>query len=89
MAGVSWPQHVAFLDTHSLRRNIIRSIGDQLRPIADHPALLLAAIGNEIPAGIVRWHGRRHVEQFLRVAFDAARSVAPDVPLTYVNFPPT
>jgi len=35
MAGVSWPQHVAFLDTHSLRRNIIRSIGDQLRPIGD------------------------------------------------------
>jgi len=89
MAGVSWPQHVAFLDTHSLRRNIIRSIGEQLRPIANHPALLLAALGNEIPAGIVRWHGRRRVEQFLRAAFDEARRVAPDVPLTYVNFPPT
>jgi GT2 family glycosyltransferase len=89
MAGVNWPQHVAFLDDRSLRLEIIRAIGDQVRAIANHPALLLTSIGNEIPAGVVRWHGRRHVEAFLRAAFDEARSAAPDMLLTYVNFPPT
>jgi len=89
MAGVSWPQHIAFLDDRSLRRDIIRSIGEQVRSIADHPAVLLTAIGNEIPAGIVRWHGRRNVEDFLRAAFDKARDAAPEMLLTYVNFPPT
>jgi len=89
MAGVSWPQHIAFLDDRSLRRDIIRSIGEQVRSIADHPAVLLTAIGNEIPAGIVRWHGRRNVEAFLRAACDKARDAAPGMLLTYVNFPPT
>ena len=89
MAGVSWPQHVAFLDDRSLRRAIIRAIGEQVRSIANHPAVLLTAIGNEIPAGVVRWHGRRNVEAFLRAAFDEARDVAPEMLFTYVNFPPT
>jgi len=89
MVGVSWPQHVAFLDDRSLRRDIIRGIGTQVRSIASHPAVLLTAVGNEIPAGIVRWHGRRNVEEFLRAAFDEARDAAPDMLLTYVNFPPT
>ena len=89
MAGVSWPQHVAFLDDRSLRRDIIREIGEQVRSIANHPAILLTAIGNEIPAGVVRWHGRRNVEAFLRAAFDEARDAAPEMLLTYVNFPPT
>ena len=89
MVGVSWPQHIAFLDDRSLRRDIIRAIGAQVRSIANHPAVLLTAIGNEIPAGVVRWHGRRNVEGFLRAAFDEARDAAPDMLLTYVNFPPT
>ena len=89
MAGVSWPQHVAFLDDRSLRRAIIRAIGEQVRSIANHPAVLLTAIGNEIPAGVVRWHGRRNVEAFLRAAFDEARDAAPEMLFTYVNFPPT
>jgi GT2 family glycosyltransferase len=89
MVGLTWPQHVAFLDDRRLRRGILRTIGTQTRSVAIHPALLLIAIGNEIPPGVVRWHGRRRVETFIRDAFDAARSAAPHVLLTYVNYPPT
>jgi hypothetical protein len=28
--------------------------------------LLGYTVGNEIPPGIVRWHGRRRIERFLR-----------------------
>ena len=89
VAGLAWPQHVAFLDDRRLRRDIIRSIGAQARAVAGHPALLLLAVGNEIPPPVVRWHGARSVERFIRAAVDEARSAAPDVPLTYVNYPPT
>ena len=57
--------------------------------LAQHPATLLVAIGNEIPAGIVRWHGASRVEQFLRETYDEAKAAAPDAVLAYVNYPPT
>jgi GT2 family glycosyltransferase len=89
MAGLAWAHHVAFVDDRLLRRAIIRDIGLQARSVAGHPALLLLAVGNEIPPSVVRWHGQRPVESFIRAAFDEARCAAPGVPLTYVNYPPT
>ncbi|MEO1959966.1 MAG: extracellular solute-binding protein, partial [Paracoccus sp. (in: a-proteobacteria)] len=50
---------------------------------------LLFALGNEIPAGIVRWHGHRRIERFLRELYEDVKAAAPDSLLTYVNFPPT
>ncbi len=47
------------------------------------------ALGNEIPPGVVRWHGRLRVERFLRALFERAKDAAPDALFTYVNFPPT
>ena len=61
MAGLAWPQHVAFLDDRQLRANILRNIGRQAKAAARHPAVLLMAIGNEIPPAVVRWHGRARV----------------------------
>src|SRR5687768_14080036 len=52
MAGLAWPQHVAFLDDRHLRRDILRTIAEQTRSIARHPALLLTAVGNEIPPAV-------------------------------------
>jgi GT2 family glycosyltransferase len=89
MAGLAWPQHVAFLDDRQLCRDIIRTLAAESAAIARHPALLLTAIGNEIPPAVVRWHGKARVEAFIRSAVDAVRHVAPDMLLTYVNYPPT
>ena len=49
----------------------------------------MVALGNEIPASVVRWHGRARVEQFLRELYDDAKAASPDTLFTYVNFPPT
>jgi GT2 family glycosyltransferase len=89
MAGLAWAQHVAFLEDRQLCRQIIRTIAAQAAAIARHPALLLTAVGNEIPPSVVRWHGTRRVEQFIRAAVDAVRDVAPRMLLTYANYPPT
>src|SRR6185312_12258049 len=52
-------------------------------------AALMFAVGNEIPPAIVRWHGHRAIERFLRELYDDVKSAAPESLLTYVNFPPT
>ena len=87
--GVPWAQHVAFLDdrrrARAVRREIVREVGR----LARHPSTLLVAVGNEIPAGVVRWHGAARIERFLQDVHDDVKQSAPDVLLTYVNYPPT
>jgi hypothetical protein len=62
MAGLPWEQHVAFLEERKVARRIEDSVRAGVRSVREHPALLCFSIGNEIPAPIVRWHGRRRVD---------------------------
>jgi len=89
MVGLPWSQHVAFLDDRALMRTIRREIVAKVVELGDHPAILAFALGNEIPAGVVRWHGRMRVERFLRDLYTSAKSKSPESLFTYVNFPPT
>ena len=88
-AGVPWAQHVAFLDDRRLARAVRKDIVSDVRRLSRHPATLLVAIGNEIPSGVVRWHGASRIERFLQDVYDDAKQAAPDALLTYVNYPPT
>jgi GT2 family glycosyltransferase len=51
--------------------------------------VLCYAIGNEIPASIVRWHGRTRVERYLERLYHAAKLEDPGALVTYVNYPST
>ncbi|MGD9902576.1 MAG: glycosyltransferase [Vicinamibacterales bacterium] len=89
MVGLPWAQHIAFLDDARTLRDVRRAVVDGARAVADHPAVALVALGNEIPASVVRWHGQSRIEAFLRELYDDAKAAAPDTLFTYVNFPPT
>ena len=89
MVGIPWMQHVAFLDDRATNRSITKQIVSTVRELGSHPAVALFALGNEIPPGVVRWHGRLRVERFLRGLFRRAKNAAPEALFTYVNFPPT
>jgi GT2 family glycosyltransferase/DNA-binding beta-propeller fold protein YncE len=89
MVGLPWSQHVAFLDDRTLRRAIRRELAAKVAELGDHPAVAFFALGNEIPPGVVRWHGRVRVERFLRDLYDDAKTASPQSLFTYVNFPPT
>ncbi|MFL2433872.1 MAG: glycosyltransferase [Vicinamibacterales bacterium] len=89
IVGIPWMQHVAFLDDRARTQSIRHEIVNDVSTIAEHPATLLVALGNEIPPGVVRWHGASRIETFLRNVYDDTKAVAPDVLLTYVNYPPT
>src|SRR4030095_14093813 len=89
LVGLPWSQHVAFLDDRKLRRQIRSELVSRAAELGDHPAVLAFALGNEIPPGFVRWHGRLRIERFLRRMYEDCKQAAPDSLLTYVNFPPT
>jgi hypothetical protein len=78
MAGVAWPQHVAFLDDRDQRRDIRRMVARAARDLSRHPAIGIIALGNEIPAPVVRWHGHKKIEAFLRPLHAEAKDLAPE-----------
>lgn len=89
MVGLPWEQHVAFLDDRRRARDIEERVRRGVRACAGHPAVLCYAVGNEIPAPIVRWHGARRVERFLWRLYSAAREEDGGGLVTYVNYPST
>ena len=89
MIGLPWSQHVTFLDDSSMCRQIRHDVDREVRRLANHEAVLLFAIGNEVPSSIVRWHGRDRFERFLGDLYRTAKTAAPDRLVTYVNYPPT
>lgn len=89
MVGLPWEQHVAFLDDAGRADDIERRVREGVRACARHPAVLCYAVGNEIPASIVRWHGRQRVEAFLERLVGAVKAEHPGSLVTYVNFPTT
>lgn len=89
MVGLPWEQHHAFLEDEERAADVERRVREQVAGSAGHPAVLCYAVGNEIPAPIVRWHGRRRVERFLHRLYRAVKEEAPEALATYVNYPTT
>jgi GT2 family glycosyltransferase len=89
MVGLPWEQHITFLDDAARVETIKQRVREGVRACAGHPAVLCYSIGNEIPASIVRWHGKRKVERFLHHLYRAAKSEDPEALFTYVNYPTT
>lgn len=91
MIGLSAEQYVGHLLDRpfgSLGR-IKREIRKKVRSCASHPAVLCYALGNEVPAQMVRFIGPRKIERYLRVLCDAVREEDPGALVTYVNYPTT
>lgn len=89
MVGLPWEQHVAFLDDKERVRSIEERVREGVKKCAGHPSILCYAIGNEIPAPIVRWHGAARVECFLKRLYKIAKEEDPGALVTYVNYPST
>ena len=89
LVGLPWEQHVAFLEKRGRPRDIERRVREGVRACAGHPAVLAYAVGNEIPSPIVRWHGRRRIERFIKRLYRAVKQEDPQALVTYVNYPTT
>jgi glycosyltransferase involved in cell wall biosynthesis len=89
MVGLPWEQHVTFLDDRRRANDIVKRVREGVRTCANHPALLAYAVGNEIPAPIVRWHGHRKIERFIHRLYQAVKTEDSTALVTYVNYPST
>jgi GT2 family glycosyltransferase len=89
MVGLSAEQYIGYLIDEAGAPDIEELIRAKVRTCAGHPALLCYAIGNEIPASIVRWLGRRRVERYLERTYRLVKEEDPGGLVTYVNYPST
>jgi glycosyltransferase involved in cell wall biosynthesis len=89
MAGLPWEQHINFLKSKARINDILSNIRKGVVSCANHNALLCFAIGNEIPAQIVRWLGAAQTEKFLKRIYDVVKQVDENALVTYVNYPTT
>jgi glycosyltransferase involved in cell wall biosynthesis len=89
MIGLNWGEHMAFLGEPRRIKEIEGRVRTWVRSCSGHPAVFCYIIGNEIPASIVRWHGRHRVEKFIEGLYRIAKEEDPDALVTYVNYPST
>jgi O-antigen biosynthesis protein len=89
MIGLSAEQMVGYLIDKKKSPDLKAIIQDKVRTIAGHSALLCIALGNEIPASIVRWVGRKKIERYLKNVYEWVKEIDPVTPVTYVNYPTT
>ena len=90
MIGLPVERYIGFLaDGSKDAADIEEVVRAGVRACAGHPAVLCYAIGNEIPASVARWFGRRRVERYLERLYRAAKADAPGSLVTYVNYPST
>ena len=90
MVGLSAEQYIGFLiDRRRDAPDIADLVRAKVQSCAGHPALLCYALGNEIPAPMARWLGRRKVERYLERLYRVVKEADPDGLVTYVNYPTT
>jgi O-antigen biosynthesis protein len=66
-----------------------RAVSETMERCAGRPGVLAVAVGNEIPADLVRLHGIGRVEDILSALVGEVHSADPGMPATYVNYPTT
>src|SRR5205823_4327868 len=69
--------------------DIAEIVRAKVRTCAGHRALLCYSLGNEIPAPIARWLGRRKIERYLERLYRVVKEEDPGALVTYVNYPTT
>src|SRR3989475_2769325 len=90
MIGLSAEQYVGYLIDRPPRAPDVEAlIRERVRACAGHPALLCYALGNEIPALVARWLGRRKVERYLERLYRIVKQEDPGGLVEYVNYPTT
>jgi O-antigen biosynthesis protein len=89
MVGLSAEQQVGHLIDRGRVPGLQALIRHRVRECRGHPALLCYAVGNEIPAPIVRWLGRSRVVRYLESIYRIVKDEDPDALVTYVNYPTT
>jgi glycosyltransferase involved in cell wall biosynthesis len=92
MAGIFWPdwRYLVGNSGRDLRR-VSREARDEVRRearrLAGRDEVLALALGNEVPADVLRWYGTNRLARKLDELVDVVRQEDPDALVTYANYP--
>jgi O-antigen biosynthesis protein len=94
LMGVWWddPRYLDPTDSGSWQEMASEArdaVKDAVESYVGHPSVLAFVLGNEIPGAVVRWHGRRRIEDLLRSLYERGKDVASEALLSYANYPTT
>ncbi|HLQ38399.1 MAG TPA: glycosyltransferase [Planctomycetota bacterium] len=89
VADFCWGMRACELDCRGSVRAALDWTRRHARRLADHPALLMFGIGNEVPPLLVRWYGRARFSRHLRELCCVVKEEVPHAIVTYANHPPT
>jgi ABC-type multidrug transport system fused ATPase/permease subunit/glycosyltransferase involved in cell wall biosynthesis len=94
LVGLDYPDwRIERTPGRQARRRVLeagrQAAAEAMERCAFDPAVLAIAVGNEIPADLVRLHGAHAVEDILSELIEYVHMVDPAMPATYVNYPGT
>jgi O-antigen biosynthesis protein len=89
LVGLGAERCIGYLNDARGGRRVEEIVRRSAELCAGHPAVLCYAVGNEIPAPIVRWFGRRRIERVLARLASVVRRADPTALVTYANYPST
>ena len=85
---VCWGPRTCEWDHPEWRKVARDYLAGHVKRLANHPAVLMYCIGNEIPPLMVRWYGRERTEAMLRELHAVVKERSPKSLVTYANHPP-
>ncbi|HEX2104464.1 MAG TPA: glycosyltransferase [Solirubrobacteraceae bacterium] len=89
VVGLGIERLVGHLNDRGGEALIEESVRRQAAACSGSPAILCYAVGNEIPASLVRWFGPRRIERTIGRVARIVRSEDPGALVTYANYPST
>ncbi len=87
--NIPWMGHVCFLESSSNKKKVRQEVKTAVSSCRRHPAVLMYAVAKELPPQIIRWHGKKDTEAFLKDLYTVAKNEDPNSLVTYTNFPTT
>lgn len=90
LVGIHWGGESCDFDDPELLRRAERAVRETVERCRRFAHVVVGyLIGNEIPPLVVRFHGRRTIERFLRRLRDVAKATDPECLVSYGNYPST
>ena len=86
---IAWPKNLTFVGDDAVTNQAHDAVRDAARQCGNHPALFAFSVVNEIPPDIVRFVGRKKIEEFIDDLVDIVKAEAPECLVTFANFPTT
>jgi O-antigen biosynthesis protein len=89
LIDVPWNQQHCFLASTEARQQVLETIGQAARTVANHPAVFALSVANELPPDVVRWNGAVATSSFIDELVGLVKEANPDCLATFGNYPPT